>query len=139
MDPSSQPSLAKVLIVEDEILVADDLRATVEDLGFEPVGIAPDRDTALILANAEPDIALVDLNLRDGPTGAEIGKALADKGVAVLFVTANTSSLGPGVPGAVGAVSKPLDVETARRALTWLCDLRRGVNARPPELVQVFC
>lgn len=138
MDNRSSPQRAKVLIVEDEIFVADDLRATLEDLGFEPVGIAPDRATAFALADAQPDIALVDLNLRDGETGPEIGQQLAEKGVAVLFVTANPRSLGQGVPGALGAVSKPLDVETARQAMTWLCERRRNAPAEAPEAIRVF-
>lgn len=136
-DPSSS-ARAKVLIVEDEIFVADDLRETVRELGFEPVGIAADRATALALAETQPDIALIDLNLRDGETGRDIGQRLAERGVAVLFVTANTRSLGQGVPGALGAVSKPLDVEMARQALNWVWARRRGVASEPPHVVQVF-
>jgi hypothetical protein len=56
----------------------------------------------------------------------------------VLFVTANTRSLGQGVPGALGAVSKPLDVEMARQALNWVWARRRGVASEPPHVVQVF-
>lgn len=58
----------KVLIVEDEIFVALEIEQIVEDAGFAVSAIAADRESALMAAN-DCDIALVDLNLRDGPTG----------------------------------------------------------------------
>ena len=64
----------KVLIVEDEIFVALEIEQIVEDAGFDVGAIAADRAAALAGA-ASCDIALVDLNLRDGPTGPQIGEA----------------------------------------------------------------
>jgi two-component system, response regulator PdtaR len=61
---------AKVLIVEDEILVALSLQQALDAIGYETVGIAPDTETAFKMAEARPDIALVDINLRDGETMA---------------------------------------------------------------------
>ena len=62
---------------------------------------------ALALAS-KADIALVDLNLRDGPSGIGIGKILAQThGVTVIFMTANPSQLGDGVSGTVGVLPKP--------------------------------
>ena len=55
----------KVLIVEDEIFAALHLEDTVRDLGYSVVGIAPDKLSAMELAEARPDLAFVDLNLRD--------------------------------------------------------------------------
>ena len=102
----------RVLIVEDEILVAMELEETISELGHEVVGIAPDRPTALELARLGVDIALVDINLRDGETGVEIGRRLAgDSGAAVVFVTANDSMVGDGVPGAIGVLPKPVSRE----------------------------
>lgn len=61
-----------VLIIEDEIFVALEIEQIVEDAGFKVGAIAADREAALAAA-AGCDIALVDLNLRDGPTGPGIG------------------------------------------------------------------
>ena len=97
----------KVLIVEDETLVACGLEMLFEDLGRQPVGIATDAAQALDLASAGPEIAFVDVNLRDGPTGPTIGARLAQNGVKVVFLTANPSQLGAGAPGAVGILTKP--------------------------------
>lgn len=83
-------SKPRILIVEDEYLVAADLEATLDEFGYETVGIAPDLETALALAAAKPDVALVDIHLRDGPTGLKIAQRLAnDHEIHVLLVTAN--------------------------------------------------
>ena len=69
---------AKILIVEDEILVALDMEMAIEEMGHTPIGIAPDAEVAATLANEQPDIALVDLNLRDGLTGPQIARHIRD-------------------------------------------------------------
>lgn len=123
------PLKRRVLIVEDEILVALELEAVLEDLGHEPIGIAADSLAALRLAEEEPDLALVDLNLRDGPTGAEIGARLArDHGVTVLFMTANPRMLGNGVAGTLGVLSKPYDEATVKAAVDYVIATRMTTN-----------
>lgn len=94
------------LIVEDEIFVALDLERILTDAGYQVTGIAADRASALAAAPGA-EFAFVDINLRDGPTGPEIGAALArDHGVKVVFVTANPGQIG--LPcDALGYVRKP--------------------------------
>ncbi len=91
-----------------------ELEAVAEELGHAVVGIAADMKTALELA-AHAEIALVDVNLRDGETGPTIGLRLAQEfGLTVVFMTANPSRLGLDVPGTLGVVCKPVtDVMTA--------------------------
>lgn len=129
---------AQVLIVEDEILVAADIEATLEDLGYQSVGIAPDKETALLLADNEPDVAFVDLNLRDGATGAEIGKTLGARGVAVVFVTANPRMLGDGVPGTLGVLSKPCNEDCIQSALAYAINRKQGKSISPPSALMAF-
>lgn len=129
---------SKVLIVEDEILVALNLKHMLAERGFETVGIAPDAETARRLISADPDIALVDVNLRDGVTGPAIGEALADCGTSVLFMTANPSMLGKGVAGAIGVVSKPYDDEIIDSVLEFIVSHRAGACPTPPPAVRVF-
>lgn len=112
---------AKVLIVEDELLVAMDMAATIEDLGHVSCGIATTADEALGLAQADaPDVALVDVHLADGKTGPQIGQELAKRGVRVVFVTANPRVLGNGVPGALGVLEKPIDERAVAEVISWL-------------------
>jgi two-component system, response regulator PdtaR len=100
----------KVLIVEDEIFVALHLEAAIERLGCSVVGIAPDAPSALELAQVKPDLAFVDLNLRDGPTGVEIARDLAQKfGTKVLILTANPAQAGEPFDGLLGVIGKPWD------------------------------
>jgi Response regulators consisting of a CheY-like receiver domain and a winged-helix DNA-binding domain len=97
----------KVLIVEDEIFVALEIEQIVEDAGFAVSAIAADRESALVAA-ADCDIALVDLNLRDGPTGPSIGMELAATyGVRVIYVTANPAQIGAASQAALGVITKP--------------------------------
>lgn len=81
---------ARILIIEDEALVAMELRFVLEDLGHEVIGTAADAATARnLVAENEVDLALVDIHLSDGPTGIGLGRELGqDRGVSVLFMTA---------------------------------------------------
>lgn len=129
----------RVLIVEDEFIVALSLRQTLSNLGFETVGIAPDAATAERLATTQPDFALVDVNLRDGATGPSIGRRLAEKhGVTVLFLTANPSQLGAGVDGTIGVLSKPVVEDMVESALDFLVKHRLGKMASPPPAMRLF-
>lgn len=107
----------KVLIVEDEIFVALEIEQIVEDAGFDVGAIAADRDAALACADS-CDIALVDLNLRDGPTGPAIGMELAlHHGVRVIYVTANPAQIGSASVAALGVITKPFRAHSIVAAL----------------------
>ena len=128
----------KILVVEDEIFVAIEIEHVIEEMGFTPVGIAADLQSALALAD-DVDVALVDLNLRDGPTGASIGRILAQThGVTVLFMTANPSQLGDGVPGTIGVLAKPVSDSDLRAAVAYAVARRQTRDARPPPRLQLF-
>lgn len=129
---------AKILIVEDEMLVAMELESILFESGFEPVGIAPDLKTAEQYFDQSIDLALVDLNLRDGLTGPQIGKMLGDKGVTVLFLTANPRILGDGISGTIGVLTKPTDSNTVRHAVDYALGLRVGRKADAPRSLKLF-
>lgn len=129
----------RILIVEDEFIVALNVRQILSDLDFDVIGIAPDSAAAYRLAQGGVDFALVDLNLRDGHTGPEIGGRLsAEYGATVLFLTANASQLGAGVKGTVGVMSKPVDENVIESAVAFLVKRRSGQFASPPSAVRLF-
>jgi len=98
----------KILIVEDEIFVAMHLEEAFEGLGCEVIGIAPDTETAFELAKAAPTVAVVDLNLRDGFTGPNIARELANRyGTKVFYLTGNPREAGEPFDGLLGVKSKP--------------------------------
>ena len=94
------------LIVEDEIFVALDLERILTDAGYTVVAIAADREEALQVAD-QCQFAFVDVNLRDGPSGPAIARAIAaEHGVRVAFVTANPAQIDHPTP-ALGYLRKP--------------------------------
>lgn len=121
-----------ILIVEDEILVAMEMESILQEHGYDVVGIASDLEGALAFANRNVDLALVDLNLRDGLTGPEIGRRLANEHRAkVLFVTANPPLLGDGIAGTIGVLTKPTDEPSLTSAVAFA--LQRSAQG-PPSL-----
>jgi DNA-binding response OmpR family regulator len=132
---------ARILIVEDEALVAMELRLVLEDLGYAVVGAAPDARSARALATlGAADLALVDIHLSDGPTGIGLGRELGEKfGVTVLYMTANPGMVSHGVPGTMGVLTKPTDERAVREAVAYALHLRRGEPAAAlPEGLQLF-
>ena len=127
-----------VLIVEDESLVGLELGYVLEDLGHHVVGVACDKAEAAQLARGPVDVAVVDVNLADGPTGMEIGRELARHGVSVIFTTANPGLLGSGVEGAVGVLSKPYIPQAVGEAVEYALTLRGGGRAGPPRPLRLF-
>ena len=128
----------RVLVVEDEIFVAMEIENVLIELGHEPVGIAPDSRKALELA-PKADMALVDLNLIDGPTGLDVGRNLARQGVTVLFMTANPAQVGEGIPGALGVIAKPVMDWELRQALAFAAAVHEeNDNVPPPERLTLF-
>ncbi len=111
----------RVLIVEDEPLIAADLEMIIESMGHEVAGVADTRETAFALMAAEPvDGAFVDVKLRDGFTGVEIADRLSGVlNVPVFFLTGNAELI-PGGAGAVAILQKPFAESHIRDALSAL-------------------
>lgn len=130
----------RILIVEDEMLVAMEMEDILQGLGFDVLGIAPDLNSALACADGEQiDLALVDLNLRDGLTGPEIGERLArEHHATVLFITANPRLLGDGIAGTIGVLTKPTNEVALRKAVEFALRHRRGETVEPPAELHVF-
>jgi CheY-like chemotaxis protein len=78
----------RVLVVEDEVMIAMALEDTLADLGCVVIGPALDLDSALELASAggEIDAALLDINLA-GRRVFPVADALRARGVPVVFGT----------------------------------------------------
>ena len=78
----------RILIVEDEMLIAMLVEQMVEDLGYDVVGPALTIDEALSLIDREIfDCAVLDMNLGHGISSAPVAEALRTKGVPFLFAS----------------------------------------------------
>lgn len=131
---------ASILIIEDEALVAMELRFTLEDLGHTVVATVADAAAArAFVAERNIDLALVDIHLQDGPTGIHLGRELAeDYGATVLYMTANPSMLGEGIAGTIGVLAKPTDERCVEKAVNYALRRREGQPAEPPHELRLF-
>jgi CheY-like chemotaxis protein len=98
----------RILIVEDEILIALELESLLQDAGHDVVAIAASSQDAIALGQRmRPDLAFVDIHLTDGPTGAEAARRLREQGAAVLFMTANAKRIRRIVPARAASSESP--------------------------------
>ena len=81
---------ARILIVEDELIVAADIAIRLTQLGYQVVGTAVSGEEALALAASEgPDLVLMDIHLLGAMDGIEAAKVLRESLVLpVVFLTA---------------------------------------------------
>lgn len=98
--------IERLLIVEDEPLVAFDTEHFLGDAGFQIVATVDSVADALrvIGEGAEIDLVLVDVSLADG-SGIAVAQAAKARGIQVLFVTGNCP--GEARALAAGCLSKP--------------------------------
>lgn len=82
----------RVLIVEDDVLVSMFLADLVEEAGFDIVGPARSATEAVALAQEhQPDIALLDVNLKGGSTGVSAAETLVrDQDIAIIFISGDS-------------------------------------------------
>lgn len=79
----------RVLIVEDEVLIAMDLEDMLNDLGHEVVGQATRIDKAMELASeSDIDFAVLDINLA-GKKSFPVADILSERGIPFAFATGN--------------------------------------------------
>ncbi|MFF8803293.1 MULTISPECIES: response regulator [unclassified Methylobacterium] len=118
----------RILVVEDEVLIALELECLLEDLGHVSVGVAGNAADAVSLGRSTaPDLALVDIHLIDGPTGVEVARQLsADPRITVVFMTANAKRIPPDFAGALGVIAKPYSERVVASALDYVTRLRAG-------------
>ncbi|WP_205945106.1 sigma 54-interacting response regulator [Pedobacter psychrodurus] len=82
----------KILIVEDEFIVANDLRIMLEKAGYKVCGIAPSVVKALeLIATKEPDWILLDIFLQGDKTGIDLAGQLTEMGIPFIYISANTN------------------------------------------------
>jgi DNA-binding response OmpR family regulator len=124
----------RVLIVEDEPLIAWMLADCLEGAGHEVVGPAASMAEALALCEgpaAPPELAVLDIGLRDGSSGAELARALLVRwGVRSIFASAQTEDARRARDAALGCVRKPYAPETVLRCVEVAREVMGGGQPR---------
>jgi CheY-like chemotaxis protein len=111
----------RVLVVEDEFFIADDLVQALQDLGAQVLGPVPTREQALeqLSAGGRIDLAVLDVNLQ-GEMAFPVADALSERGVPFVLATGYAQASLPPRFGHVPHWEKPFDPEALVRALSGL-------------------
>jgi len=117
----SRQVATRLMIIEDEPLIAMDIEQMVESLGHEVVGIARTRDEALALYEKEkPRMVLADIQLADGSSGIDaVNAILQDDTIPVIFITAFPERLLTGErPEPTFLVTKPFNPDMVKALIS---------------------
>ena len=122
-------AITRLLIVEDEPLVAFDNEHFLSECGYDIVATVDSVEDAIDAIEAEEiDLVLADVALSDGGSGVDVARAAKAKGVGVLFVTGNCPI--EAREFAIGCLAKPYvqrDLRTAIEAI------ERTLGGDPPK------
>jgi len=82
----------RILIVEDNVIIADDMQSMLEEIGYEIVDNVIVYEQAVeVLKNHEVDLVLIDIILASDKTGIDLGKHIREKyDIPFIFVTSNS-------------------------------------------------
>ncbi len=112
----------RILVIEDEAIIAMDLQSIVSDMGHAITGVARTRDDAVRLAQQEkPDLVLADIQLADNSSGIDAVRDIleAHGNLPVIFITAFPERLLTGErPEPAFLISKPYGEEQVRSAVS---------------------
>lgn len=110
-----------VLIIEDEPLIAHDLKSVVEELGHRVVAMArTHREAVDAIRRARPGLILADIQLADGSSGLDaVNEILGAMSTPVIFVTAYPERFLTGEPPEPAfLVAKPFSVESLKAVIS---------------------
>lgn len=126
----------RILLVEDEVLVAMALEEALEAAGHEVMGPAATLAEAVALCEEVlPELALLDINLRDGSSGVELAGILRERwGILSVFVSGQILEARRARGIALGAIGKPYETGTVLRTIELIRAIRRG---EPPAGIPV--
>jgi DNA-binding NtrC family response regulator len=108
---SSELKGARILLVEDSWHVGNAIKRLLRVLGADVSGPAATiADAERLIADRKPDVAIIDINLRDGEQANPLLDRLQEQDIPVIVITGYTSISLP--PGKVEAIlQKPVSVE----------------------------
>jgi DNA-binding response OmpR family regulator len=126
--------MRKVLIVEDDLMLADFVEEILVEHGYEVSGIARTVAAAVALAGQfRPDLVILDLRLADGGLGTEVAAQLPSVGRSgILYVTGNMSQLALTSADGDACLAKPYRSVDLLRGLEIVAEIVTTGKAQPP-------
>ena len=131
----------RILIVEDEPLIAWMLADSLEGAGHEVAGPAATMAEALALCEgAPPELALLDTNLGDGSSGVDVARALRERwGVRSILTSAHVTEAQRAKGVALGRIGKPYQAATVLRGVEMAREVMDGGTPRAvPAGLELF-
>ena len=131
----------RILIVEDDAVIAMVLTDGLEDGGHEVMGPASTLAEALALCDAlRPELALLDINLRDGSSGLDVARTLVERwGVLSILTSGNMQEAQRARAVALGYIRKPYEVRTVLRSVELAREVMGGGKpGAVPEGFELF-
>ena len=112
----------RVLVIEDEAIIAMDLESIVTEMGHEVVGNARTRTDAVKMVTAsKPDLVLTDIQLADNSSGVDAARDILERypDMPVIFITAFPERLLTGErPEPAFLITKPYSEDQVRSAVS---------------------
>ena len=124
---------SRVLIIEDEPLIALDIERLVKSLGHEVMHIArTHREAIAAIQKSRPELVLADVQLADGSSGINaVKEILEESSPPVIFITAFPERLLTGErPEPTFLISKPYDPEAVKAMISQVLFFRPGEGDR---------
>ena len=114
---TSQNNKKSILIVEDESIIALNLKMDLEDLGYEVINIVDNGDDAIYNAvEHRPNLTIMDINLKGSMNGIQAAKKILALDLAVIYLTANSDDItfneATSTSPASSFILKPYDINT---------------------------
>jgi DNA-binding response OmpR family regulator len=124
----------KVLIAEDELMIADMAEEILVKHGYEVCGIARTVAEAVALGRSHrPDLAVIDMRLADGGLGTEVAAQLGPLGrLGILYASGNTSHIMLTAADGDACLAKPYRDADLLRGLQIVADIVATGTASPP-------
>lgn len=112
----------RILVVEDEFIIAADLSFSLQNLNYNIVGTASSGNEAINLAlKLQPDIIIMDIRLKGDMSGIDAAKIIKDKiDVPIIFLTANSDNATLEKAKLIapeGFIIKPIDIKELNAAI----------------------
>jgi DNA-binding NtrC family response regulator len=127
-DPVASQTRCRVLIVEDEYFLADDIGRELRSTGAVVVGpIADLREAQVQVANDGFDVAVIDINLRDH-LAWDVADELKRRCIPFIFVTGYGAEVIPERFAGVVRFEKPCDLSKVTAHVSQLCRKELGAH-----------